>query len=143
MLLCDVNVLVYAAREDAPRHAEYRAWLLSVIDGPARFGVSELVLSGLLRVTTHPRLNRVPSRLRDVFAFIDDLRDAPGCTLVEPGPKHWSIFEELCRTLRLQGNLIPDAWLAAMAIEGGHEWVTTDRDFARFPGLRWRHPLGP
>jgi hypothetical protein len=58
-----------------------------------------------------------------------------------PGERHWDIFQRLCREVNAKGNLIPDAYLAALAIESGSEWITTDRDYARFPGLRWRHPL--
>jgi predicted nucleic acid-binding protein len=60
---------------------------------------------------------------------------------VAPGDRHFAVFTELVRKVRARGNLIPDAWFAALAIETGSEWITTDRDFARFPGLRWRHPL--
>ncbi len=58
-----------------------------------------------------------------------------------PGPRHWEIFVRLCRAVRVKGNLVQDAYLAALAIESGSEWITTDRDYSRFPGLRWRHPL--
>lgn len=60
---------------------------------------------------------------------------------MSPGERHWEIFTRLCRSARARGNLVPDAYLAALAIESGTEWITTDRDYARFPGLRWRHPL--
>ena len=60
---------------------------------------------------------------------------------IAPGPRHWGIFAGLCRTTGVRGNLVPDAYLAALAIESGSEWISTDRDYARFPGLRWRHPL--
>jgi len=60
-----------------------------------------------------------------------------------PGPRHWEIFARLCRKIGARGNRVPDAFLAALAIESGSEWMTADRGFARFPGLRWRHPLDP
>ena len=66
---------------------------------------------------------------------------APNRVEVVPGERHWAIFSRLCREAGARGNLIPDAWFAALAIESGCEWITTDRDYARFPGLRWRHPL--
>ncbi|MEK7270556.1 MAG: PIN domain-containing protein, partial [Planctomycetota bacterium] len=65
----------------------------------------------------------------------------PNCVLLSPGKRHWDIFSGLCRKAGAKGNLIADAYLAALAIETGSEWITTDRDFARFPGLKWRHPL--
>ena len=75
------------------------------------------------------------------LAFVTTLRDRPNCTLVAPGARHWEIFTRLCRETDAKGNLIADAYLAALAIESGSEWITTDRDYARFAGLRWRHPL--
>jgi predicted nucleic acid-binding protein len=63
------------------------------------------------------------------------------CVAVQPGPRHWTIFDDLCRKSKAAGNLVPDAWFAALAIESGCEWITNDRDYARFPGLRWREPF--
>jgi toxin-antitoxin system PIN domain toxin len=75
------------------------------------------------------------------LAFVETLRGQPNCVLVSPGPRHWEIFRELCERAGAKGNLVADAYHAATAIEHGCEWITTDRDYARFPGLRWRHPL--
>lgn len=141
MVLCDVNVLVYAFREDADRHVEFRAWLDERVAAFEAFGVSELVLSGVLRVLTHPRVFMPPTPLDNALAFVAALRAQPNCVLVQPGARHWEIFGELCKRAGAKGNLIADAYHAALAIEHGCEWVTTDRDYARFPGLRWRHPL--
>lgn len=141
MILTDVNVLVYAHRADAPRHAAYRQWLEALVQSDQAYGVAELVLSGFLRVVTHPRVFNPPSSLADGLAFAHLLRGQPNAVLIAPGPRHWDIFAGLCRAAGVKGNLIPDAYLAALAIESGSEWVTTDRDYSRFPGLRWRHPL--
>jgi len=141
MRLVDVNVLVHAHREDAPRHHDYRDWVHRMITGDEAYAVSDLVLSGFLRVVTHPRVFRPPSALEPALSFATEVRDQPSCVPAVPGPRHWGIFESLCRTAGAKGNLVPDAYLAALAIESGCEWITTDRDFARFPGLRWRHPL--
>jgi predicted nucleic acid-binding protein len=73
--------------------------------------------------------------------FTDRMRNQPNCVPIAPGARHWDIFTSLCRSAGAKGNLVPDAYLAALAIESGSEWITTDRDFSRFPGLRWRHPL--
>jgi uncharacterized protein len=75
------------------------------------------------------------------MAFANALIEAPNCVLVAPGARHWGIFCRLCDQAGVRGNLVPDAWLAALAIETGCEWITTDRDFSRFEGLRYRHPL--
>lgn len=141
MILPDVNVLVYAHREDATRHDEFREWLEGVIRGPAAYGTSDLVLSGFLRVVTHPRVFERPTPLPEALAFAAAVRDRENRVPVRPGPRHWEIFRSLCEDAGVRGNLVPDAWLAALAIESGSEWITTDRDFTRFPGLRTRHPL--
>lgn len=136
-----INVLVYAHRADAHGHARYREWLGETLDADAAFGLSDLVLSGFLRVATHPRIFRDPSPLETALAFAAEIRDRPNCVSVTAGDRHWDIFTRLCRAAGARGSLVPDAYLAALAIEAGAEWVTTDRDYARFPGLRWRHPL--
>jgi toxin-antitoxin system PIN domain toxin len=141
MILTDVNVLVYAHRADAPGHAAYRAWLESVVNSSQAYGSSDLVLSGFLRVVTHPRVFNPPSDLAAGLAFAQALRQRPNAVPIAPGPRHWDIFSNLCRTAGVKGNLIPDAYLAALAIESGSEWISTDRDYSRFPGLKWRHPL--
>jgi toxin-antitoxin system PIN domain toxin len=141
VVLPDVNILVYAFRPDATDHERYRDWLQDVVDGPAAFGCSDFVLSGFLRIVTHPRVFASPDSLEAASAFVSAVRDQPHCVPVSPGPRHWDLFLQLGRAVGAQGNLVPDAYLAALAIESGCEWITTDRDFARFPGLRWRYPL--
>ena len=141
MRLIDVNVLVYAFREDATDHRAYAGWLDTVVNGREAFGLSDLVLSGFLRVVTHPRVFAPPTPLAPALAFAKAVRAAPQAVTISPGSRHWEIFTDVCREARAKGHLVPDAWLAALAIESGSELVTTDRDFARFPGLRWSHPL--
>jgi toxin-antitoxin system PIN domain toxin len=134
-------VLVYAHRSDAPNHAEHREWLEAQVNSDAAYGLSDLVLSGFLRVVTHPRVFETPSTWSDALAFAEQLRDQPNRVAIAPGPHHWEIFARLCKSAGAKGNLVADAFLAAIAIENGCEWITTDRDFSRFPGLKWRHPL--
>lgn len=134
-------MLVYAYREDLPRHAEFRAWLEDVLNSPRPYAVSDEVLAGFLRVVTHPRVFKTRSDLDSALAFAQMVRDQPNAVQVAPGQWHWGLFVDLCDAVEARGNLVPDAFLAALAIETGSELVTTDRDFARFPGLRWRHPL--
>lgn len=141
MILPDVNVLLYAFRSDSTDHDRYLEWLTGVVNGPAAFGVSPQVLASLVRIATHPRVYARPSRLEDAFAFTRALVEQPNCRLVEPGDRHWGIFERLCHEARATGNLVQDAWFAALAIESACEWVTTDRDYARFAGLHWRPPF--
>jgi hypothetical protein len=141
MRLVDVNVLVYAFREDAPSHAEYRGWLEALAASDEAFAVSDQVLAGFLRIVTHPKVFHPPAPLDAALAFVAAVREQPNAVPVAPGPRHWEIFRRICQESGAKGNLIPDAWLAALAIEQGCELITTDRDYARFPGLRWRHPL--
>jgi uncharacterized protein len=138
MILPDVNVLIYAFRQDVPQHAVCRAWLISVVTSDTRFAVSPLVLAAVVRITTNPRAYRTPSTLDEAFSFCEYLREQPNCQIVEPGERHWSIFKRLCTDTDTRGSRVTDAWFAALAIEWGCEWITLDRDFARFPGLRWR-----
>lgn len=143
MILLDVNVLVHAFREAAPDHAAYRAWLEAAVARDEPFGLSELVLSGFVRVATHPRVFDPPAPVADALAFADALRAQPNAVVLAPGPRHWDTFQRLCVVAGARGNLVADAYLAALAIESGSEWITADRDFSRFPGLRYRHPLIP
>ena len=130
---------MYAHREDADRHEAYRDWLLRAVDDEQPYGVSDLVLSGFLRVVTHPRVFMQPTPLAQALAFCNALRS--NGTPIEPGRRHWQIFKRLCTDVGARGNVIPDAFLAAIAIESNSEWITTDRGFRRFPRLRVRHPL--
>jgi hypothetical protein len=141
MILPDVNILVYAYRDDSPDHDRHRSWLNDLINGNEAYGVSDLVLSGVLRIVTNSRIFAKPTPLSDALAFAERIRSQPHCVVVTPGPRHWELFTSLCQAAGARGNLIPDAYLAALAIESGSEWITTDGDYARFPGLRWRHPF--
>ena len=82
-----------------------------------------------------------PTALSQALSFCETLRSQPNATLLSPGPRHWAIFTGLCADAAARGNLIPDAYLAALAIQTGSEWLTTDGDYRRFRGLRVRHPL--
>jgi toxin-antitoxin system PIN domain toxin len=141
VILPDVNVLIYSFRSDSTDHSAYRDWLDGVVNGDEAYGMSPQVLSSVARITTHPRIFASPSRLDDVFVFARVLLEQPNCTVVQPGPRHFTIFEDICRAAAVTGNLVQDAWFAALAMESGCEWITTDGDYARFAGLRWRRPF--
>lgn len=141
MILTDVNVLIYAYRTEAVDHERYRSWLQSSLDAEFPFGISDLILSAVVRILTHPRVWRRPVPLENVMQYVEWLRSHPRSFQVAPGERHWRIFADLCTSSGAKGNLITDAYFAALAIESGAEWITTDRDYSRFPGLRWRHPL--
>ena len=141
MILPDVNIFVYAHSTKAVDHEKYKEWLESVVQGNEAYGICDLALSGFLRIVTNPRIYTPPSAIGDAIAFAEQVRNQPHCVVITPGPRHWDIFTDLCRSAGARGNLIPDAYLAALAIESGSEWITTDGDYARFPGLRWRRPF--
>jgi hypothetical protein len=141
MRCVDVNVLVYAHRPESPSHAGHREWLDQARRGVEPLGLSSVVASGFLRVVTHPRIFKEPTPLDIALDFLEVLHASPAVVPVMPGDRHWQIFTDLCRRLDARGNLVPDAFLAAIAIEQGATWVSTDRGFAGFPGLHWLHPL--
>ncbi len=137
----DVNVLVYAHREDVREHLAYLGWLEEVINSGVAYGYSELVLSGFVRVVTHPRVFEQPSSLACALEFAEQVRGAEHAIRLSPGSAHWVLFRKCMEDIDAQGNDIPDAYHAALALEWDCEWVTTDKGFRRFKGLRVRHPL--
>ncbi len=141
MILADVNILLYAHRRDAPQHERFRDWLAALMASPSAYGVSDLVSSSVVRIATDPRIYEFPSTKGEALSFLDDLRGRPNCRLVRPGARHWEIFTRLCRESGVRGGDVSDAYLAALAIENGCEWVTTDRAFKRFRGLKYRRPF--
>lgn len=141
MIMLDVNVLVHLHREDADKHLEYRNWFEGIVKKGIPVALSELVLSGCLRVITHPKIFKIPTSVIDACEFIEEIRSFEAVHILKPGEKHWEIFIDLCRRTEAKGNFIPDAYHAALAMEQRCEWMTLDRGFSRFPGLRWKHPL--
>lgn len=141
VLLPDVNVLVYAHRLESPRAEEYRAWLTTTLAGSEPVGVSELVLSAFMRIVTHHRIFHEPTPPIVARSFCRAVLAAPAAVPVRSGVRHWALFDELIESAGVRGNTVPDAYLAALALEHGATLVTTDRGFARYPGLRWRAPL--
>jgi toxin-antitoxin system PIN domain toxin len=141
MRCVDVNVLVYAHRPESPNHHDHREWLEQARTGVEPLGIPSMVMSGFLRVVTHPRVFAEPTPIEVALEFAETLHRSPAVVPVAPGERHWQIFTDLCRRLGARGNAVPDAFLAAIAIEQGATWVSTDRGFAGVPGLRWVHPL--
>jgi toxin-antitoxin system PIN domain toxin len=141
MELPDVNVLIYAHREDAPEHDKYAAWLTTLVAGAAPFALSSVTLGGFLRIVTNSSIFQPASPMELALAFCRELLARPTAAFVQPGPRHWPIMVDLIERSNIRGAMVSDAYLAALAIEHGCQLVTTDSDFARFRGLRWRHPL--
>ena len=133
-----MNVLLYALRPDLPQHPRHKIWLEEVVNGDAPYGMSTQVLASVIRISTRSNAFAEVTSLGEALHFVAALLQRPQCQIVTPGPRHWSIFTNLCRNANATGNLVHYAWFAALAIESGCEWITNDRDYARFPGLRWR-----
>ena len=114
-----------------------------VLSGPEPVGLPEQVLASVVRLVTNHRIYQDPSTPSAALSFCDSLVEAPAAMRVRPGERHWGIFHDLVSQHGLRGNDIPDAYLAALALEQGATWVTTDRGFARYEGLRLLDPLRP
>jgi uncharacterized protein len=141
MTLPDASILIYAYDADSPYHSQCRQWVDSMLAGDDVYGMSPQVLSSAIRITTNRRAFANPQPLDRVLEFCNKLLDQPHCQVILPGPRHWRIFCGLCVQADGRGDLVSDAWFAALAIEHGCEWITFDRDFARFARLRWRTPF--
>ncbi|MEO8605110.1 MAG: type II toxin-antitoxin system VapC family toxin [bacterium] len=137
----DVNVLVYAHRQDEAVHEGARSWVDAAVNGSEPFALSMLVTTGFVRVVTNPRIYPQPTPIGLALATIDAMLSRPNCRICRPGTRHWELFSRLCRDTQASGKLVADAQHAAIAIEHGCEWVSRDGDFERFErsGLRWTH----
>jgi toxin-antitoxin system PIN domain toxin len=143
MLMPDINILVYAHREQERWHEAHAAWLRSLVDGPEPFSLSVLVATGFLRIVTDQRIYREPTPLGIALAFIEELTAHPRCRIATPGAGHLDDVVRLCRDAGATGGDVSDAQHAALAISEGATWVTRDAGFARYAphGLRWQHLL--
>jgi len=141
MQLPDVNVLIFAHREDAPEHDRYAEWLRDLVTREESFALSELVLSSFLRIVTNRKIFDPATPMDTALEFCRALMRCSNAVIVRPASEHWQIFVELIQAADVKGPMVTDAYLAALAIEHECDFVTTDRDFARFPRLNWYHPL--
>ena len=141
MMLFDVNIFIYAFRSEMQRHEQFRSWIERAMNGDEPVGISELVFSSFIRITTNPKAFKYPSPMEEAVRVADHFLKHESSVVLRPSVSHWDLFTKLCATPAVRGNLVTDAYLAALAMEHDCEWITTDSDFARFPGLRWRHPL--
>lgn len=141
MILPDVNVLVYAYRREARHHDRYASWLSGVVGGSDELALAESVLTGFLRIATNPRIMADPAPVGEALAFVDALRRPRRSRIVAGTQATWTQLEDLAaHDAQIRGNLVPDAWLAALALSHGCRLATADRGFARFPGLDWFDP---
>lgn len=140
MILLDVNVLLAAHRADHPHHALVRPWFDGVLAGDEPFTVPDVVWASFVRIATNRRIFTVPTPIAQAFEFLRAVRGQPRHVPVLPGERHLELFEEVCRSADAAGDLAADAYVAAIAVEQGCAVASLDRDFARFPTLRWVRP---
>jgi uncharacterized protein len=141
MILLDANLLIYAVNEDSLLNRKAKSWLESVLSGQETVAFPWTVLLAFLRLTTRPGMFRHPLPVDTALDLVTCWLDQTSATIVHPGPRHFPILRELLLPLGTGGNLTSDAHLAALAIEHGAELCSSDSDFARFPGLKWRNPM--
>lgn len=143
MILVDANLLLYAYHQQSVHHPQARAWLEAILSGTELVRFPSVTLWAFLRITTNPRVFAKPLSPVEASAAVSSWLAQPIAAVLDPGERHWEILSQLMREGQVKGPLVMDAAIAALAIEHGATLHTTDRDFARFPGLKWRNPLEP
>jgi hypothetical protein len=143
VILVDANLLIYAYHPQSEQHEASRAWLERVLSGSDLVRFAWLTLWAFLRISTNPRVFERPLTTPEAEAAVVSWLSQPPAGILEPGDRHWDILRRLMREGQTAGPLIMDAVIAAIALEHGAILQTTDRDFSRFPGLKWTNPLLP
>ena len=143
MISLDVNVLVYAFRQDSVKHEECRDWLSKQIRNRNGLVLIDIVLVGFLRICTHSKIFREPSSISEATNFLTVMISNPNVTLTSSTPETWHMFSRILDKTNVQGNKISDAWLAAIAMERNATWISTDSDFNLFPNLKLLNPFKP
>jgi toxin-antitoxin system PIN domain toxin len=141
MMLVDANILLYAYNPRATKHQASRQWLEATLSGPELVRLAWMSVWAFLRISTNPRVFEQPLSAEEADVVVSSWLAQPGVGIVEPGERHWEILRALLRDGQSTGPLVMDAALAALALEHGATLYSTDRDFARFPGLAWIDPL--
>ncbi len=143
MILVDANILLYALDKSSPRHAEARKWWDSQLSGASPVCLCWTVLGAFIRIATNPRVFDQPLSLDQALSCVQSWFNQPCVRLIQPTNRHWEVFRELLVEGQATANLVTDAHLAALAVEHGCELISSDADFARFPGVKWKNPLQP
>ena len=141
MIVLDANILLYAYDSASSHHAKARAWVERVFSAAAPVGLPWQTVTAFLRIMTNPRLPGERFSTQEAVQVVDRWLEQPNIRLLAPGDDHWPLFRQMIVEGQASGPLITDAHVAALTIEYGGVLHTTDRDFARFPGLRWTNPL--
>jgi toxin-antitoxin system PIN domain toxin len=140
-MLIDANLLLYAVHKRSAQHQAAAGWLTEQLNGPRRVGLPWQSLAAFLRISTHPRAFDRPLEPAVAWTRITDWLAAPVAWIPEAGREHARVLGELVVRHEVRGNLVPDAQLAALALEHGLTVCSSDTDFARFPEIRWQNPL--
>jgi toxin-antitoxin system PIN domain toxin len=144
VILPDVNILVYAYRREAEKHDTYATWLTGIVAGGDELALVDHCLAGMVRIVTNPRIVADPAPTAHALSFVARLRGAARARSLTSTPATWETLAELADTdPGVKGNLVPDAYLAALAISHGCRLATADRGFARFPHLDHFDPASP
>lgn len=141
MILVDANLLVYSHNEAAPEHQIARTWFEGALNRTARVGLPWPSLLGFVRLVSNPAIVQRPVRPADAWERVTEWIARENVWIPQPGPEHAGLLGKLLSDARITSRLVPDAHLAALAIEHGLTLCSTDGDFARFPGIRWENPL--
>jgi len=141
VILVDANILLYAEDQLSPHHDKARTWWDATLSGTSPVCLSWTVLEAFIRIGTNPRVFEQPLSLDQAMSRLQSWLDQPCTRIVNPTERHWVVFQQMLREGQAVANLVADAHLAALAIEHGCELFSTDSDFSRFPGIRWRNPL--
>jgi toxin-antitoxin system PIN domain toxin len=140
LILLDVNVVVAAGHADHPHHAGVRSWFDALLAGDEQFTVPDVVWASFVRVATNGQIFDVPMSVGNAFDFVSAVRAQPNHVAIATSEEHLAIFDDLCRRYNVNADLVPDAYLSAIAIEQGCRLASFDRDFARFEELDWVVP---
>lgn len=141
MIVPDVNVLVHAFNSESPKHDSYADWLDKLVNGPEEIGLFDPVLSGFVRIVSHPRVLVRPAPTAVALSFVTTLSGSPSARWLRGSPALWEALDKFVASDEgIRGNLVPDALIAAAAVVHGARVATADRGFARFPGLSFFDP---
>lgn len=141
MIVPDVNLLVYAYVTGMPEHDAARRWWESTVNGDEMVGLPWSVIGGFARLATHPKVIYPPMKPAEALGHVRDWLCYAHIDAIAPGPEHLDIMQRNLEAVGAGGDLVPDAHIAALAMENGAEVHSNDSDFGRFPGLRWHNPL--
>jgi toxin-antitoxin system PIN domain toxin len=141
VILVDSNLLLYGFDAGAKHHVRARSWLENVLDSSEQVGFAWVTLLAFIRIGTNPSALLRALSLEEAATIVSSILERRNAILLHPGERHWTLLRQLIVDAQARGDLVTDAHLAALAIEHGATLCTTDRDFARFPGLRWQNPL--